>query len=458
LRMCILRPDLCCGLTSHYRGEGERRAAADGRQGAIVESRNLKLGKYSIGTGDRFAHQAKAQLQACVQALGDGIEVVPVWNKSNREHTIIGSEPSSVRQAAEAAAKALAWKLPYFCDADHITLATVDRFLDACDFYTIDVADSIGLDISPAEIDRFTNRHPELSGTIHLDAANEAIEITPENRRHSAKKYLAAVKQAGEVYRAIEKAKGAGNFIAEVSMDETEAAQSPGELLIILAAIADEGIPIQTIAPKFSGRFNKGVDYVGDPVQFEREMALDVAAIAYAVRRYGLPDNLKLSVHSGSDKFSIYPAIHATLKRFDAGVHLKTAGTTWLEELIGLAEAGGEGLALAKDIYCEAFEHREELCAPYATVIDIDPARLPSTPLVRSWTSDEYTSALRHVPGAPAYNSSLRQLLHVGFKVAAKMGKRYLDMLEANEAVIARNVSENLYRRHIAPVFLGRNL
>ena len=86
------------------------------------------------------------------------------------------------------------------------------------------------------------------------------------------------------------------------------------------------------------------MDYVGDVAQFEREFALDVAAIAYAMEHFGLPDNLKLSVHSGSDKFSIYPAIHATMKRFDAGVHLKTAGTTWLEELIGLAEADGEAL------------------------------------------------------------------------------------------------------------------
>jgi len=244
-------------------------------------------------------------------------------------------------------------------------------------------------------------------------------------------------------------------------MDETDRAQSPAELLIILAAIADEGIPVQTIAPKFSGRFNKGVDYVGDVSQFEREMALDVAAIAYAVRQYGLPRNLKLSIHSGSDKFSIYPAIYATMQKFDAGVHLKTAGTTWLEELIGLAEAGGEGLALAKEIYCEAFAHRDELCAPYATVIDIDPAKLPSPDAVRGWSSSQYTSALRHRTlrhrrGSAAYNSSLRQLLHVGFKVAAKMGKQYTDLLEANEAVIAKNVTENLYDRHIAPVFLGR--
>jgi hypothetical protein len=422
-----------------------------------MENCTLKLSKYSVGTGDRFAHQAKAQLQACVHALEDGIEVVPVWNKSNREHAIIGSDPVSARLAADAAVKALDWKLPYFCDADHITLETVGRFLDPCDFFTIDVADFIGRPAPTAEIDHFVKRRPELLGRIQLDGADEAFEITQESLRQTARKYLTAVKKAGEVYRAIEKAKGRSNFIPEVSMDETDGAQSPAELLVVLAAIAEEGIPIQTVAPKFSGRFNKGVDYVGDVSQFAREFALDVAAIAYAVKNFGLPENLKLSVHSGSDKFSIYPAIHSAIRRFGAGVHLKTAGTTWLEELIGLAEAGGDALALAKEIYAQAFAHREELCAPYATVIDIDPARLPSPGEVNGWSSEQYTSALRHVRGAPAYNPSLRQLLHVGFKVAAKMGQRYLDLLEANEAVIAKNVTDNLYVRHIAPVFLGRN-
>jgi len=417
----------------------------------------LRLGKYSLGTGDRFAHQAKAQLQACVQALHAGIEVIPVWNKSNREHNIIGSEPSSVRTAADAAVNALNWRLPYFLDADHITLETVDRFLDPCDFYTIDVADFIGQPADAADIDAFVHRRATLAGRIELPGTAETFEITPDDLRQTAQKFLAAIKKAGQVYRVILAAKGEGNFIPEVSMDETDRAQSPVDLLIILAAIADEGIPIQTIAPKFSGRFNKGVDYVGDIPQFHREFALDVAAIQYAVTHFGLPSNLKLSIHSGSDKFSIYPAIHATMKQFNVGVHLKTAGTTWLEELIGLAESGGDGLALAKDIYAEAFAHREELCAPYATVIDINPARLPSPAEVAAWTSDQYTSALRHVPGNKAYNSSLRQLLHVGFKVAAKMGPRYLSLLESNEPVIARNVTENLFNRHIAPVFLGQS-
>jgi hypothetical protein len=428
-----------------------------GQQGANMDHRELKLGKYSIGTGDRFAHQAKAQLQACVMALDSGMEVIPVWNKSNREHTIIGSQPLTVRHAADAAVKALGWKRPYFCDADHITLHTVSPFLDVCDFYTIDVADSIGQPASEGDIEDFVARHPELTGRVQFDVAREAVEITQQSLLNAARKYLAAVKKAGEVYRAIESAKGKGNFIPEVSMDETDSAQTPVELLIILAAIADEGIPVQTIAPKFSGRFNKGVDYVGDVKQFEREFALDVAAIAYAVAHFGLPDNLKLSVHSGSDKYSIYPAIYATMQRFGSGVHLKTAGTTWLEELIGLAEAGGEGLTLAKDIYSEAYAHREELCVPYATVIDIEPSGLPSPDKVRGWTSEQYTGALRHVAGAPAFNRSFRQLLHVGFKVAAHMGRRYIELIEANRDVIARNVTENLYERHIAPVFLGLN-
>ena len=329
----------------------------------------ISLSKYSIGVGDRFAHQAKAQLQACMQAVEHGVDVIPVWNKSNREHTIIGSDPIATRAAADEAVKRLGWNKPY-----------------------------------------------------HVD---------------------------------VEAKKGKGRFITEVSMDETDSPQTPAELLIILAAIADEQIPIQTIAPKFTGRFNKGVDYVGDLAKFSEEFSNDVAAIAFAVEKYGLPANLKLSVHSGSDKFSLYAPIHRTLQRFDAGVHLKTAGTNWLEELIGLAEAGGEGLDLAKEIYAEAYAHREELCAPYATVIDIDPAKLPTPDEVRGWSSEQFVSALRHDQKSGSYNSSLRQLLHVGFKVAAKMGKRYLDLLTRMESTISKNETQNLYERHNRPLFIG---
>ena len=305
--------------------------------------------------------------------------MIPVWNKSNREHMIIGSEPISVRHAADAAVGKLGWRKPYFFDADHINFDTVGLFLDACDFYTIDVADWIG---KPADVDRdrrLVEKHPELLGELKIPGVEHHLHTTKEFVSEVASKYLTAVTEAGRIYRKIEAAKGAGNFVTEVSMDETDYPQTPVELLIILVAIADEGIPIQTIAPKFTGRFNKGVDYVGDVAKFTEEFSDDIAAIAFAVANYGLPSTLKLSVHSGSDKFSIYGPIKKALQKFDAGVHVKTAGTNWLEELIGLAEGGGEGLVMAKEIYAEAYEHEAELCKLYATVIDIDPAKPPGT-------------------------------------------------------------------------------
>ena len=415
----------------------------------------LLLSKYSIGVGDRFSHQGKAQLRACVMAAEKGVEVIPVWNKSNREHTIIGSNPESARAAADEAVKTLGWDKPYFVDADHINIKTVDRFIDACDFYTIDVADSIGQPSEPADVHAFVTRHAELAGSLSIPGVSRPLQIDSNSIAQVGAKYLAAVREAGVIYRHIEERKGRGRFITEVSMDETDSAQTPVELLIVLAAVADEGIAIQTIAPKFTGRFNKGVDYVGDVKKFSEEFCDDIAVIAFAVRQYGLPSNLKLSVHSGSDKFSIYRPIHNAIKKFDAGVHLKTAGTTWLEELIGLAEAGGKGLDLAKEIYAEAYSQRAELCAPYATVIDIDPAKLPAPSAVAEWSSDQFVNALRHDPKCPSYNNSLRQLLHVGFKVAAKMGTRYVNLLSVMETTIARNVTENLFTRHIKPVFIG---
>ena len=152
-----------------------------------MKEERLRLSKHSAGTGDRFAHQAKAQLQACVKALDSSITVVPVWNKSNREHTIIGSEPDSVREAADAAVRAIGWRHPYFCDADHITLQTVDRFLPSCDFYTIDVADFIGQRCHAADIERFVKKQAGLLGSIRLEGIEETFEITAANASDGGK-------------------------------------------------------------------------------------------------------------------------------------------------------------------------------------------------------------------------------------------------------------------------------
>jgi hypothetical protein len=412
----------------------------------------LTLPRFTFGVGDRFAHQAEAQLAAFERLAADGVVVSPVWNKSNREHCFIGSAPASVRAAASAAVTSRKWPHPWFVDADHIRLDTVDRFLDSSDFFTIDVADSIGKPATDADVAAFLAKHPELTGPLSIPGITAPIPLSAETSATVARSYLLACREAGEIFRHIRSKRGDGVAI-EVSMDETDTAQTPPELLVILAILADERVPVQTIAPKFTGRFNKGVDYVGDLAGFEKEFSDDVAVLAFAANRYGLPQNLKLSVHSGSDKFSLYPIIRRIVERTGAGLHLKTAGTTWLEEMIGLAEAGGDGLALAKGIYAYAYEHVDEFCAPYATVIDIDRAKLPAPAEVARWSGAQLAAALRHVPANPAFNPHMRQLVHVSFKVAAKQGKRYLDLLVANRDVVARQVTENIYDRHLRPLF-----
>ncbi|MGA2798372.1 MAG: tagaturonate epimerase family protein [Thermoguttaceae bacterium] len=415
----------------------------------------MKLPKYSMGVGDRFAHQGVAQLDAMIMARDKGVSIAPVWNKSYREHSIVGTKPESVRTEADAAVKARKWKDPYFVDADHIRLKTVDEFLESSDFFTLDVADDIGADPGSDAIAQFMAKHKKLVGRLDIAGIDKALEITEALVAGAARKFLAAVREAGRIWQRIEAVKGADAVVIEVSMDETDKPQTPAELLVILAAVADEAIPAQTIAPRFTGEFLKGVDYVGQVKQFCKEFDEDLAVIAYAIRQFGLPDNLKLSVHSGSDKFSIYRPMHQSLKKFNAGVHLKTAGTTWLEELIGLAAAGGDGLVIAKEIYAQALSRIDELCAPYASVVKIDRSALPSPKTVDAWDATTFASALRHDQSCKMYNSNLRQLLHVGYKLAAEMGARYTAALEKHEPVVAANVTENIYKRHICPLFLG---
>ena len=378
----------------------------------------MKIGKYSFGVGDRFAHEGVNQLKALIKAEEDfGVHFVPVWNKSNREHQIVGTEPVETRREADEAVRVLGYKDQYFVDADHINLNNVDRFIDASDFFTIDVADYIGK-----------------SGSME-------------------ERFLPAIKEAGRIYRYIAEKKGADNFVTEVSMDEVDVAQTPEELRYILKELAAENIPVQTIAPKFTGRFNKGVDYRGDIAQFEKEFEEDLKVIDECVKAYGLPDNLKLSIHSGSDKFSIYPIMGRLIRKYDKGIHIKTAGTTWLEEIIGLSVADENALALAKKIYRQALGRMEELTVPYATVIDVDVNALPDPDEVDKWDADTFARTLRHNQSDPLFNPSMRQLLHVSYKIAAELGDEFLPALEKHADVIGAQISENLGARHINRLF-----
>jgi len=413
----------------------------------------MKLGKYSLGIGDRFSHQGVAQLRGIVKANQAGLDISPVWNKSNREHMYVHSHPADVRKEADAAVAALGFSGKYFVDADHINLGTVAPFVETADFFTLDVASFIGKESPEADVNAFVASCSKYVGKLQIPGIDHAIEVSEELIEQIAYKFLAATRQASEIYNFLKEKKGVGNFITEVSMDEVENPQTPVDLFFILKMLADKGVPAQTIAPKFTGRFNKGVDYTGNVDQFAREFEEDVLVIDYAVKEFGLPEDLKLSVHSGSDKFTIYPIMAGIIKKYDKGIHVKTAGTTWLEEVIGLAVAGGEALEAAKSIYTIALGRKDELCAPYADVIDIDDSKLPTPAEVADWTSEKYANTLRHIPGHPDYNPNFRQLIHVGYKVASEMGTTYTDLLKKHAEVVGQCVEENIYDRHLKRLF-----
>lgn len=412
----------------------------------------MKLDKFSWGIGDRFSLQGEALLQAIINANNQGIPMSPVWNKSNREHLTIGSEPKQTREEADAAVKALGWKGSYFIDADHINLKTVDRYLDVANFFTIDVADFIGEKGNRIDVDAFIHKNKHLVGELKIPGIEEVFTVDNDFLNAIGEKYLYAVQQAANIYSHIKENKKE-DFVTEVSMDEVDEPQTPVELFFILNLLADHKVPVQTIAPKFSGRFNKGVDYEGDVNQFAREFEQDLLVIDYAIKQFGLPADLKLSVHSGSDKFSIYPVIGELVKKHDKGLHVKTAGTTWLEEAIGLSLAGGEALDLVKDIYQNAFNRREELCKPYSTVIAIDDSKLPDPKEVNGWDGQKLADTLRHIPGHKDYNPHLRQLIHVGYKLAAEKKERYTDLLKEHKELIGKQVTENIWERHIKRMF-----
>jgi tagaturonate epimerase len=417
----------------------------------------MLISKYSMGIGDRFAREGRAQLKAFVKAKEIGVEVAPVWNKSYREHQIIHTKPGDVRKAADSAVKTLGWKNPYFVDADHISLKILEEFIPASDFFTLDVADFTGKSADDDSVRAFVDKYGSYARKLDIPEAEENFSMTKAGIEKIARKYLLAIREAGSIYRKVASIKGSDNFVTEVSMDETDMPQTPAEMFFILAAIADEKIPAQTIAPKFTGRFNKGVDYAGVVSQFEKEFRQDLAVIAFAVKEFALPENIKLSVHSGSDKFSIYGPIRKSLLKFNAGLHIKTAGTTWLEEVIGLADAGGRGLKIAKQIYVNALGRFDELCGPYAAVIDIKKGRLPSADEVQSWSSAKFAGTLRHDQTCEDYSPDFRQLIHVAYKVAVELGAEYYAAIEECEEIIGRNVYENIFERHLKPVFIGQS-
>lgn len=415
---------------------------------------------YSFGIGDRFAQQGPFLLKALKEAERQGVLITPVFNKSHREHKTVGSRPISVLNEAEQAVQLLDWEYKYGVDADHIGLDTIHQYLDYANFFTIDVAKYIGKKAPDEQIDAFVAKsQKKLKSPLSIPGVDEAISLGKDNITQTARQYLFAIQKAAEIHSIITKHKKSDKVYIEISMDEVEQPQKPAELLLILAMIAEEGIPIDTIAPKFCGRFNKGVDYEGDVEQFAAEFENDLCILTFIARVYGMSKHPKLSVHTGSDKFSLYPIMNRLIKKHDTGLHLKTAGTNWLAEAAGLALSGNEngsreGLKLVKEIYKGAYQRFRELTGPYQHVLNIDEHQLPSPSQVGGWSGSEFAEALMNNPESDAYNPSFRQVMHTAYKIAAEMSEQFLPLLKKYEQQTGQYVFENIYYNHLKPLFI----
>src|ERR1035437_5701470 len=135
----------------------------------------MKLGKYSFGIGDRFSHQGIAQLRGIIRANQSGLEISPVWNKSNREHLYVHSHPADVRKEADDAIAALGFTGNYFVDADHINLSTVAPFVETADFFTLDVASYIGKESSESKVNAFIDSCGKYLGKLNIPGINHSF-------------------------------------------------------------------------------------------------------------------------------------------------------------------------------------------------------------------------------------------------------------------------------------------
>ncbi|SFC46169.1 tagaturonate epimerase [Zunongwangia mangrovi] len=408
-----------------------------------------ELGRFSFGTGDRFGKEGKAQLNAILKIQEDGIPVTPVWNKSNREHETVNTKPKSVLEEAKNAIKALNFTQDYFIDADHIDRDTVDPFLENSNFFTIDVAKFIGEQSISEDIVGFKKFFQQYLSSFNIEGIDAKIDISEADFKEMTKTFLFAMKKASEVYFYI-KSKKEERFFTEVSIDEVENPQTPTELFFVLAALTFYKVPVNTIAPKFTGNFYKGIDYEGDLDQFSKEFEDDLCVLKFVKSEFDMPKELKLSVHSGSDKFSIYPIINKLIKKHDSGLHVKTAGTTWLEEAIGLAESGEEAFKFIQNLYNEALDRYEELTENYTEVLNIKKEKLPQKSAFENGAA--FASALRHDQKNENYNPHFRQLMHCAYKIAGEKDEFY-SLLDSCRDKIEENVTLNLYERHLKVLY-----
>ena len=422
----------------------------------------------SVGLGDRLGLATPGHVRAVRRH-----SMAPIFaQQSIREMARTGRTPDEVMDDATWGVFQEGWRAGFGADADHLkTVNDIDRCVAAgFTFFTVDPGDHVDnaadidspatleakvqalpwlvLDSSPADLrDRYLGRRFDLSTSPGPDQASGrgvgdfSLTFDEESLLRAAAKYGRAVAHTAVMYRHLAERMGGRPFELEMSVDETETPTSVLEHFFVASELRRLGVEWVSLAPRFVGRFEKGVDYIGDPsldsgqavAAFEASFAQHVA-----VMRHLGP--YKLSLHSGSDKFSVYPIF---AKYAGDLVHLKTAGTSYLEALRTIA---GIDPALFRDILAFALERYDQDRATYH--VSADASRVPRPDQL---TDDELASVLDQFDG--------RQVLHVTFGSVLtetdeaggyRFRDRLLQALESDEEAYYAALDVH-FERHLAP-------
>jgi tagaturonate epimerase len=393
----------------------------------------------SVGCGDRLGLATPGHIRA-VRPAGTLAPILA--QQSMRENARTHRTPQQVMDDAMWGVFQEGWREPWGADADHLkTTADIDLCVAAgYTFYTVDPGDHVDNEAHTASLDVLRDKVHDLPWPA-LDDTAEALQERYLGRRfevedlvlafsettlaRAAAKYGAALAHTSLMFRHLTAAAGSRAFEFEVSVDETATPTSPLEHFFVASELKRLGVRWVSLAPRYVGRFEKGVDYIGDLAELDAELAQH-AAIARALGPY------KLSIHSGSDKFSVYPLF---VRNAGELVHLKTAGTSYLEALRAIAQVEPgffrEILALARARY-------EEDRATYHVSAELDKVPPPG-----ELADDDLAGVLDQFDG--------REVLHVTFgSVLDRHGDRLRETLDAHEEAHYAALEAH-FQRHLAP-------
>jgi len=405
--------------------------------------RPVPLGRQtSFGFGDRMGSATAGHIQA-MRSTGADRTVGPIYaQQSVRENTRTGRTPQQVLDDAMWGVFQEGWRTAWGADADHVKeIADLAPFVAAgYTFYTIDPSDYVDnaaqTDTPETLRDKVARLPWEQLGTSYqamrerycaapFELGGLTLQFSEPVLLRALAKYGRAISHTAAIADALTAQVQGGRYDLEVSVDETDTPTSIYEHFLIANELHARGIPVASVAPRFVGKFQKGVDYMGDIAQFEAEL-INHAAIMDHFGSY------KLSIHTGSDKFSIYPII---ARHAHGHVHVKTAGTSYLEALRLVARYDPALFRAMLDHAREHFEHDRK-----TYFLDAQLSKVPAGEQVPDADLPDLLNQF-----------DARQVLHVAFgSILDAYGDQLRSLIGAHEEAFRRGLEQH-FARHLNP-------